>query len=572
MKNYGWTSWLRAASLLLACAVIARAQVERPPDALRPLLGVVDPERDDWEIEHLERDLVALLAEVRSFLKGAEWNEAIAVNGATGSACVAGTFGPTHEVRGFRYSELDVSNAPSVSLRSVMEGLRSHFGEGVERVSFKVIGLEVAASEALIRIEIVGGRKQLVGRCSVGLKVRGQESQPIRLSALSWVRLVLTQSAAPLFVERTDQVLPNDQALRRDLSRGATDHVGRSDTVGERIFMGHNGMAVGDVNGDGRPDLYVAMPNGLPNRLLIQATDGSVRDVAKESGVAWLDDSKGCLILDLDNDGDQDLAVAMGSVILIAWNDGKGGLNEYTSLRAPTSAVYYSLSATDYDADGNLDIYGVRYVSVRYGESIPLPLHDARNGPSNQLWRNNGKRVWTDVTGDVGLQIGNDRFSLSSSWADVDGDGDEDLYVANDFGRNLLYRNDDGRFVDITAESGVADQAAGMGVSFGDIDGDGDLDLHVTNMFSAAGRRVAYSRRFDRDDEVTLRDGVRRLSLGNSLFLNDGKGVFQDRSSDAGIGMGRWGWGAELIDINGDGLLDVVVPNGFLTGNEKDDL
>jgi hypothetical protein len=209
---------------------------------------------------------------------------------------------------------------------------------------------------------------------------------------------------------------------------------------------------------------------------------------------------------------------------------------------------------------------------VAYGVSVPLPFHDANNGPSNHLMRNDGEDRFTDVTREVGLDANNRRFSLIGAWADYDDDSDPDLYVANDFGRNNLYRNDGGRFVDVAATAGVEDQAAGMGVSWSDYDLDGDLDLHVTNMFSAAGNRVAYQARFHAGAAVEAREGIRRHAAGDSLFANLGDGTFRDVSEAAGVRMGRWAWGAKFVDLNDDGLDDLVVPNGFLTGAVPDDL
>ena len=186
--------------------------------------------------------------------------------------------------------------------------------------------------------------------------------------------------------------------------------------------------------------------------------------------------------------------------------------------------------------------------------------------------RNDGPESFTEVTDEVGLGANNSRFSLIGVWADYDDDGDPDLYVANDFGRNNLYRNDGGTFVDVAAAAGVEDQAAGMGVSWADFDQDGDLDLYVTNMFSAAGNRVATQPRFKPGIDEATRRRIQRQALGNSLFSNQGDGTFLPVSEVAGISMGRWGWGAKFVDLNNDGYEDIVAPNGFLTGALEHDL
>ncbi len=394
--------------------------------------------------------------------------------------------------------------------------------------------------------------------------------RPPLLASLRSVGFEEVRRAATMFKEYTGSALAQE-AANAELRFGGEYWHGRIDALGEPNLMGHNGIAVGDVNADGLEDLYVAMGTGLPNRLLVQSADGTFHNTALAAGVAWLDDTKGVLLADMDNDGDQDLLAALGPTIVLCKNDGKGTFKSFVRMRAPTPAAFYSLSVADYDLDGDLDIYGTRYVKLRYGISVPMPFHDANNGPSNHLLRNDGDDRFADVTATVGLDENNRRFSLAASWADYDDDGDSDLYVANDFGRNNLYRNDGGRFVDVAAIAGAEDQAAGMGVSWSDYDNDGDLDLYVTNMYSAAGRRIAYQPRFKRDDGQTRRQ-IQRHSVGNTLLENQGEGVFRDVSEVAGIRMGRWGWGGKFVDLDNDGNDDLVVPNGFLTGAIEDDL
>ncbi|MFP6883435.1 MAG: VCBS repeat-containing protein, partial [Roseibacillus sp.] len=158
----------------------------------------------------------------------------------------------------------------------------------------------------------------------------------------------------------------------------------------------------------------------------------------------------------------------------------------------------------------------------------------------------------------------------AASWDDYDDDGDPDLYVANDYGRNNLYRNDrdengDLKFVDVAKKAGVEDISAGMSVTWGDADGDGDRDLYVSNMWSSAGNRVAYQRNFQTEAGETAREEFQRHARGNSLFLNKGDGTFADASLTAGVAMARWAWGSLFADLNNDGRNDLLVANGFIT-------
>ena len=203
---------------------------------------------------------------------------------------------------------------------------------------------------------------------------------------------------------------------------------------------------------------------------------------------------------------------------------------------------------------------------------MPVPYHDANNGSPNVLFRNEGRFRFVDVTKRSGLDQNNRRYSFAAAWEDYDNDGDLDIYVANDFGRNNLYRNDGGRFKDVAVETGVEDVGAGMSVSWGDYDRDGRPDLYVGNMFSAAGNRIVFQSQFaagHSDEDVAL---LRRTARGNTLLANSGEGRFLDRSELAGVTEGYWAWSSNFADLNNDGWLDLVVANGFLSGEVPGDL
>jgi hypothetical protein len=344
-------------------------------------------------------------------------------------------------------------------------------------------------------------------------------------------------------------------------------------------------LALADVNGDGREDVYVCQPGGLPNRLLLHQEDGTVVDAAADWGVDLLDSCQCALFADLDNDGDPDLVVATVGPLVFFENTGRAFA---ARLRLPPVLNAYGLAATDYDTDGDLDLYAVRYYpsAGEGGElAVPMPHFDANNGGPNFLIRNEGPaappgwRRFADATAEAGLDAGNRRFSYAAVWDDFDNDSLPDLYVANDFGRNNLFvqrRGPDGkaRFTEITEAAGLSEGAFGMSASSGDVNRDGWPDIHLGAMFSSAGSRITTQDRFRPDLSEEVRGKFRRLARGNTLFLNkaDPAGAFEDISVSAGITVGRWSWASVFADIDNDCWPDLLVANGFVTGQVPDDL
>ena len=394
-------------------------------------------------------------------------------------------------------------------------------------------------------------------------------------------QVLVRSRSGVLFTDGTESVMGEIASYQQQLLQSVDHWSVRISRLANMQIFGHHGLAVGDINGDGLEDIYVCDGGGLPNRMYVQNMDGTVMDVSVESGTDWLELTTSALLIDLDNDGDQDLVVAAWPKLLFADNDGRGRFE----LRSGLSVVDepYSMCAADYDGDGDLDIYVCGYgAKTKPGEAgsgasgfeggVPVPYHDANNGGSNVLLRNDGDFRFVDVTRQMGLDHNNSRWSFAAAWQDYDHDGDLDLYVSNDFGRNNLYRHEAGGFRDVAAEAGVEDIATGMSVAWGDYNRDGYADVYVSNMFSAAGNRVAYQRRFEQTGAGAVVAKVRRMARGNTLFANTGDGRFDDVSESAGVSMGLWAWGSKFVDLNNDGWLDLVVANGYLTAEDSGDL
>ena len=133
-----------------------------------------------------------------------------------------------------------------------------------------------------------------------------------------------------------------------------------------------------------------------------------------------------------------------------------------------------------------------------------------------------GEWKFVDVTAEAGLDENNQRFSWAACWEDFDNDGDQDLYVANDFGRNNLYANQDGRFTDIAQRANVEDSASGMSAAWGDVNGDGQMDLYVGNMFSSAGGRITFQPEFKPGADEQSQASLATICAGQFAALERG--------------------------------------------------
>ncbi len=313
-----------------------------------------------------------------------------------------------------------------------------------------------------------------------------------------------------------------------------------------------NGAALLDFDRDGRLDLYLthgAGPaSGATNRLLHQEPDGTFRDVSAGSGLDVAAFSSGVAVGDVTNDGLPDVVLTEYGGVRLFVNEGGGRFRD----GGPSSGISghdwgSSACLFDYDRDGWLDLAVVNYVA--YDPSLPCHGRDGARDycspvqfPSvpARLWRNTGagpRPRFEDATAAAGL-AGAGGAGLGVLAADVDGDGWDDLFVANDQQPNRLWINRrDGTFADEAVLRGVAltglgTAAANMGVAWGDVDGDGLDDLFVTHLGTES----------------------------HTLWRQDPRGSFLDGTAAAGIlGAGRTtGFGTVLADFDLDGDLDLA--------------
>ncbi|MFT5407559.1 MAG: hypothetical protein ACI9NC_000264 [Verrucomicrobiales bacterium] len=584
-------------------------QVPSPPEP--PMDSLDDPSSDGWPTEALSAQAKEQLKGLGKLILHPEQLDGAALRQFVSSDFSFNTLEPTPPELVYSDSALGVERMTTPPAATPRQGI-GEFEAALRDLATRLAGADDKRFEPKVfRVEQESGNSfttqqyvALSGLTETGVIeqhatwrtrwITGSGDSPPRLTRLDvseFEQVTTSTSGRTLFSDCTQSVLGSNPSFQQQLGRGFGHWLQRIQDAQYFFWLGMPGVALGDVNGDGLDDLYLCQEDGLPNRLYVQNPDGTLRDNSEAAGVNWLEGSRSALLVDLDNDGDQDLAVAMMGGVVLAANRGDGHFDYRAFL--PSSHDLMSLSAADYDEDGRLDLYACSYwrngsagagsesggVGIVRGTFV---YHDSNVGGFNSLFRNEITRSeefsFRDVTAEVGLDSNNGRWSLAASWEDYDNDGDQDLYVANDFGRNNLYRNDAGpeqgkhSFIDVAAESGVEDSASGMAVTWGDYDRDGQMDVYVSNMFSAAGNRITFQQQFKPDAPQEVRTRLQRFARGSTLMRRLDDGSFGDVSEAAGVARARWAWGTSFVDINNNGWQDLVVANGNITGDDPGDL
>lgn len=441
-----------------------------------------------------------------------------------------------------------------------LKTLLEHFSQ-IEDARFKVTDAEFAREQAGIRgrtkikFFMVGrdhNERPLWIKGSGHLEAHETGTDAWKISSLAFQRIETLKSAVDLFSEVS-------------LPAGVSVSVPPYGSPGNDSFVYH-GAAAGDIDQDGFVDLVVS---GLDRNYIYLNQGGSFEERSRELGIPAAPRATAPLLVDYDNDGDLDLFLAAVGDQMLFQNRLKpdGALNFIDVSQesgAALPAIGFSAAAADVNGDGWPDIYVTSY--NRYGVVMPNSWHQATNGTPNLLFLNQKNGTFKEAGEEWGVR--DRRWGYAAQFADVNGDGRQDLYVANDFGENALYINQGGSFQDRAAEWGVLDPGNGMGVSFGDYNNDGRLDLHVTNMSSTAGKRIL-DRLFP---EAGGADNVlKKLAGGNSLFQGRPDGRFTNVTQEVGPFAAGWAWGGVFIDFDNDGWQDLYSPNGFISGKSMKD-
>lgn len=368
----------------------------------------------------------------------------------------------------------------------------------------------------------------------------------------------------------------------------------------EIIKFGPAGVSAIDYNNDGWYDIFFA--DGAGARLYENTGNGKFKDVTQETGLPV--DSHGInvgIFADFDNDGFKDVFLGNFS----------GASRLFKNIQDPTdnskrhfievlnSGLFKKgdgdfvtvAAAGDYNNDGLLDLYLGRYFDVR--KHLPTTLFYTRNGEGNSLLHNDGNFHFTDVTEKAG--INETGATLGVTFGDYDNDGDADIHVSNDYGRNALLRNNgDGTFTDATKETGALDFGYGMSSVFADVNNDGQMDIYFASVHSGQrwyGQAATLNQYlltsikqgtifedFTAYKEIYQNIGLDwsnfggRVVKGNTLLMNDGKGNFKEVTEEARANPFGWYWSSAVFDYDNDGRQDIYSVNGWITGKKTDDL
>jgi tetratricopeptide (TPR) repeat protein len=539
---------------------------------------------DDFVTENYHDQIAAILAQWRTDLLGSVENTlAPSFLGASPQSSDSRVLrpGPALEVRHVTFPQ-----QPTLGRDPFIQELRSSLStfKTIHTAEFQITGIDAQSGGALrtrVRYELVGEgvgfhREQRVGAWD--LEWAAAPPDQYRLQRWRSLDETRSRSAKPWYEDIAPHAFGRASSYSEQMLRGVDDWRTVLDGACGIDIYGHNGVSIGDIDGDGFDDLYVCQPAGLPNRLYRNRGDGTFEDITESSGVGLLENTACAIFADFSNAGRQDLIVVRAGGPLLFSNQGGGKFRlkpNAFQFANPPQGTFTGAAAADYDRDGWLDIYFCLYVYYQGADQYkyPTPYYAAENGPPNFMLRNNRDGTFRDVTAQTGLNQNNTRYSFCCGWGDYNRDGWPDLYVVNDFGRKNLYRNNgDGTFTDVAAQAGVEDVGAGMSVCWFDYDNDGVEDLYVADMWTAAGERISTQEIFQRGARAETRALYRKHGVGNSLLRNRGDGTFEDSTALSGVGMGRWSWSSDAWDFDHDGFPDLYIANGMISGAIRDDL
>ncbi|RYY57226.1 MAG: VCBS repeat-containing protein, partial [Chitinophagaceae bacterium] len=342
-----------------------------------------------------------------------------------------------------------------------------------------------------------------------------------------------------------------------------------------RNFYNGGGVAVGDINNDGRPDIFFSSNQGS-NKLYLNKGDFRFEDISASAGIEgiykW---HTGVIMVDINSDGWLDVYVCNSGDVLGKQRENELYINQKNGTFREEAAAWgladqgigTMAAFFDYDNDGDLDCF-ILNNSFRPIESFGYDRnirHIRSESGGHRLYRNDNGH-YNDVSEQAGIYGSEIAFGLGVSVADLNNDGWSDLYVSNDFfERDYLYLNQqDGTFRETITENTGHTSLASMGSDIMDINNDGHLDIFTTDMLPEDDYRLKTVSRFDDYDvqAAKLNNDFHHQVQANCLQLNNGDGTFREIACYAGVEATDWSWGALSFDFDNDGWKDIYVSNG----------
>jgi hypothetical protein len=352
-----------------------------------------------------------------------------------------------------------------------------------------------------------------------------------------------------------------------------------------RNFYNGGGVAIGDINNDGLQDIYLT-GNMEPNRLYLNKGNMKFEDISETAGVLgnkpW---STGVVMVDINSDGLLDIYVSNAGNMEGNNHDNDLYINN-GDLTFTERAEEYNLAKTgftthasffDYDKDGDLDVYilnnsNIPVSSLGYAEQREVRAQDWEGVPDifkgvgDMLLRNdNGKFV--DVSEEAGIYGSLIGFGLGVMVTDFNGDLYPDIYISNDFyERDYLYINQkDGTFNEEIKEWISHLSLSAMGIDIADINNDGHNDIFITEMLPEEEHRVKSVMEFEGYNIFNLKQNkdFGQQYIQNTLQLNNGNGTFSEVANYSGIDATDWSWAGLMFDMDNDGLKDIFITNGI---------